>query len=353
MILPCFIVAACAMRNPAPPTTPAAWEPPPAPAAASEPIQPEPIEPDESQTPATGKSAGDNAASSTQAPTATTSANAGAPGQDVVIATVAGKSIFASELIAQWLYAGRSEAREQVDNLVMARMIVAEATRLGVRVDPDYAEKIYARNLEALEKQLRGSRKLPENITLDRYITQYLGLDPQRYREHLRDDSLRAVLGERVVRGWLLQNDHAFLRVIVVRTEEDKKLVEDALAAGTTFEDAAKQYSKDASAEEGGRIAPIVRSSTPIAAVAFATEPGKVGGPIAEGGDFLFVRVEKRGAPFEGAWDVLGPAVEASLGEQGLDNLELEQWRRAMGRRYTVDIAPFFRLAGEPANPPR
>lgn len=348
MILPCFIVAACAMRNPAPPTEPAAWEPPPAPAVAEAPV--EAAEP-AAQTPATETPATPKPVDAPQA--GTPAAGAAAPLQDVVIATVAGRSIFASELISQWLYAGRSEAREQIDNLVMARMIVAEATRLGVRVDEEYAEKIYARNLEALEKQLRGSKKLPETITLDRYITQYLGLDPQRYREHLRDDSLRAVLGERVVRGWLLQNEHAFLRVIVVKTEEDKKLVEDALAAGTTFEDVAKQYSKDASAQEGGRIAPIVRSSTPIAAVAFATEPGKVGGPIAEGGDFLFVRVEKRGAPREGAWDVLGPAVEQSLGEQGLDNLELEQWRRAMGRRYTVDIAPFFRLAGEPANPPR
>src|SRR5205085_1005625 len=115
-----------------------------------------------------------------------------------------------------------------------------------------------------LEKQIQTSRKSLEKVTLDRYVEQYLGLDPRRYRERLRDDAMRSLLGERVVRAWLLQSEHAFLRVIVVRTEEDKKAVEAELAAGTSFEDTAKKLSKDASAADGGRIAPIVRGPTPI-----------------------------------------------------------------------------------------
>lgn len=349
-MLLCVLAVACATRNPAPPSTPAAWQPPPvvAPAAAATPATPPAASTDPAAAAATTPPAmpAQNGAST---PATGTTAPAAVAADDVVIANVAGKPIYASELVAQWLYAGRSEARDQIDNLVLGRLVVAEATRLGVRIDPEMAEAAYTKGLEALEKQIQSSRKAFETISLDRYVDQFLGLDPKRYRERLRDDALRSLLGARVVRGWLLQSDHAFLSVIVVRNEEDKKTVETELAAGTPFAEVAKLRSKDASAAEGGRIAPIVRGNTPIASVAFATEPGKVGGPISEGGDFLFVRVEKRGAPLAGNWDVLGPAVEASIGEQTVDQLELEQWRRAMRERYTVDLTPFLRLAGEVA----
>ncbi|MBL8861297.1 MAG: peptidylprolyl isomerase [Planctomycetes bacterium] len=345
MLASLLLLSACALRNPEPPAAPAAWQPP---------QKPAPQAPAASAT-ASAAAAGETpgAAGPGEVPAAGTAPQAGSvpptsgAASDPVVALVAGKPIFASELLAQWLYAGRSEARDQIDNLVVGRLVVAEATRLGVRVDPELAERSYAKGIETLESQIRASRKSLEKITLDRYVDQYLGLDPRRYRERLRDDALRSLLGERVVRGWLLQNHHAFLRVIVVRSEEDKQATEAELAAGRPFEEVARERSKDASAAQGGRIAPIVRGNTPIASVAFATEPGRVGGPIAEGGDFLFVRVERRGTPLEGAWDVLGPAVEASLGEQGVDQLELEQWRRAMRERYTVDLSPFLRLAGE------
>lgn len=349
MMLPCLLVAACAMRNPAPPTTPSRWEPPaPEPAVAA----PAPAKATPAAEPAAAAeptAAAQTPPAAAQSAPASTSTSAPQIGTDVVVATVAGKPIYASELMAQWLYAGRSEARDQIDNLVVGRLVVAEATRLGVRIDPDLAEKSYTKGIEALEKQIQSSRKSLEKITLDRYVDQYLGLDAKRYRERLRDDALRSLLGERVVRGWLLQNEHAFLSVIVVRSEEDKKTVEAELAVGTAFEEVAKKHSKDASASMGGRIAPIVRGPTPIASIAFATEPGKVGGPIAEGGDFLFVRVDKRGTPLEGGWDKLGPAVEASIAEQGVDQLELEQWRRAMRDRYAIDMSPFLKLAGEAA----
>jgi len=350
------LAVACATRNPAPPSVPAAWQPP---AVVAPTTTPSATVAANSVTPpaANAESANGAAASADPAPGAQNGTSVPPPVStppearvvdDVIVANVAGKPIFASELVAQWLYAGRSEARDQIDNLVLGRLVVAEATRLGVKIDPEMAEAAYTKGLEALEKQIQSSRKAFEKISLDRYVDQFLGLDPKRYRERLRDDALRSLLGARVVRGWLLQSDHAFLSVIVVRSEEDKKTVETELAAGTSFAEVAKLRSKDASAAEGGRIAPIVRGNTPIASIAFATEPGKVGGPISEGGDFLFVRVEKRGAPLAGAWDVLGPAVETSIGERrNVDQLELEQWRRAMRERYTIDLTPFLRLAGE------
>lgn len=388
LVLPSALLAACALNNPAPPRAPAAWRPEPetpvtpqtetpqtetaqtetAPAAstgtgtaaaasdtaaaASDPTssaaaaQPTP-DAASSAAASTAQAPVDAGAAARAAPTAADEAPAGSGGDDVVVARVAGQSIYASELFAQWLYTGRAYAVEQLDHLVVGRLVVAEATRLGVKIDPDYAERSYARGLETLEAEIRSSRREFQDLSLDRYIEEVLGLDPRRYRERLRDETLRSLLGARVVRGWLLQNEHAFPRVIVVRSEDEKRAVEADLAAGQPFATVAAARSQDPSSKEGGRIPPIVRGKTAIASLAFATEPGQVGGPITEQGTYLFVLVEKRGVPLEGGWDVLGPAVEASLGEIEVDQLELEQWRRAMRDRYTIDRTPFLRLAGE------
>ena len=345
------LLVACALKNPEPPRAPAAWQPPPA-----APAEPAPAA-------AATAAAASGAAADPAAQSGTPAGNPGgnptgnpagapagsAPTEDPVVAVVAGRPIHTSELLAHWLYTGRAEARDVLDQIVLGRLVVAEATRLGVRIAPELAEDAYERSVETLEKEIRSSRKAFESITLDRYVDEVLGLDPLRYRERLRDDGLRTLLGQRVVRAWLLQNHNAFVRVIVVRTEEDKKAVETDLAAGQPFADVAKARSKDPSAKDGGLIPPLVRANSPIASLAFATEPGKVGGPIAEQSNFLFVYVEKRGAPLEGDWTVLGPAVEESLRGQEVEQLELEQWRRGMRERYTVDLGPFRRLAGEVA----
>lgn len=339
MLAWCLLLAACAARNPATPGQPAVWQPPaPVEPAVSAPA-PAPVA-GATQAPADEKPVVP-ATSGPAAPAPAATANANA---DPIVAHVAGKPVYVSELMAQWLYADSIGVRKQLDNLAVERLVVTEATRLGVKIDPELVEKSYERGAKALEGEIQVKRK---GVTLDRYVDQYLGLDPKRYRERLRDDALRSLLGERVVRAWLLQNEHAFLRVIVVETEEEKKAVEAELAAGVTFEEAAKKHSKDPSSQGGGRIPPIVRGNTPIASVAFATDVGKVGGPISELGKFLFVRVDQRGVPIEGGWEKLGALVESSLGEQGVDELELEQWRRAMRDRYEIDLSPFLKMAGE------
>ncbi len=319
-----LVLAACAASNPAPPSAPAAWQPKPEPAAAA---------PSAAQTP-------DKPAEAGPAPAPATAADAADP----VVAHVAGRALRVSELLSQWMYSDSFAVREQLDNLAVGHLVVVEATRLGARLDPDLATTAYERGVQAIEKEIQTKRP---GMSLDRYVDQVLGLDPIRYRERLRDDALRSLLGERVVRAWLLQNEHAFLRVIVVQSEAEIQAAQADLSAGKTFEEVARLRSKDASAKDGGRIAPIVRGDTPIGRLAFATDPGSVGGPVAENGAWLLARVEKRGGPVAGDWTKLGPAVEASLSDQGVDRLELEQWRKAMRERYEVDLKPFLRLVGE------
>jgi PPIC-type PPIASE domain len=308
--------------------------------------QPSPWQPPEKKTaPATATDASHASTPSdvTQAPAP--AAPAKNESTDPIIASVAGRPIHVSELLVQWMFLDSLQMKELMDNLVLGRLFLAEAQRLGIVIDQDRASQGYESAVKALEEQIQ--RKRP-NTSLDRYVERVLGLDPIRYRERLRDDAVRQLLGERVMRSWLLSTEHAHIRVIVVKTEEDVKAVQADLAAGLAFEEIAKKRSADEqSAKDGGRYPPIVKGDTPIGRMAFEVKEGDVAGPKYDRGAWLFVRVEKRPAPLSGDWKTIGPDVEASLAVMPIDGLELPQWQSAMLERYQVDTKPFVTLLGQ------
>ena len=282
------------------------------------------------------------------APAASTTQAAGAASRaaanGLTIAKVAGSDVDVSELLALWLHQDSLQVLESLDHIVLGRLVLAESNRLGIKVDPDKSEKAYQQAVDAIEKTLAQKRP---GITLDRYVDEALGLDPVKYREYLRDESLRGLLAERVVRAWVLGNEHAEIRVIVVRSDDDSRKVGESLAAGESFEDVAKKLSADPSAKDGGKVPPVVRGETPISRLAFATDVGKVGGPSYEKGSWLYVFVESKPAPIGGGWDEVAAAVEKSLVERPVAELEVSQWKPAMVARYGVDVSPFLRIAGQ------
>jgi parvulin-like peptidyl-prolyl isomerase len=224
--------------------------------------------------------------------------------------------------------------------------VLAEAGRLGVQVDPEKSEKSYQDAVAAIEKTLNTKRP---GVTLDRYVDEALGLDPVRYREYLRDESLRGLLAERAVRTWVLESERAEIRVIVVKSEEDSRKVTDALAAGEAFADVAKRLSADGSAKDGGSVPPVVKGDTPISRLAFQTDVGKVGGPQYEKSSWLFVKVEARPEPLHGDWKDVAAAVEGSLVDRPVADLEVSQWKPVMVARYGVDVSPLLEMAGQRA----
>jgi hypothetical protein len=265
-------------------------------------------------------------------------------GDGLTIARVAGTDVDISELLALWLHQDSLQVLESLDHIVLSRLVLAEANRLGVKVESGKSDKAYQDAVDTIEKSLTAKRP---GVTLDRYVDEALGLDPVRYREYLRDESLRGLLAERVVRAWVLGSEHAEIRVIVVRNEEDSRKVAEALAAGETFEDVAKKLSADPSAKDGGRVPSVVRGETPISRLAFATDVGKIGGPQYEKGSWLYVFVEAKPAPISGSWEDLAAAVERSLTERPVADLEVSQWKPVMVGRYGVDVSPFLRIAGQ------
>jgi peptidyl-prolyl cis-trans isomerase C len=341
------VFAACAAPNPRPSNEPAPWRPP-AETKAKPAVEPV----------ATGKAAAPADSAPTKA-AALTEDSAAAPGSaatkeaaapDIVVARVAGQPIYVSELLSQWLYLDNFRVRDQLVNLAMGRLVLAEASRLRVKIDADTASKAYEDAVAAIENEIQNSEfghKTP-NMTLDYYFDHVMGLDPIRYRERLRDDAMRALLGERVTRAWLLEQEHAELHVLVVSSEDDVKAAQKDLADGQSFEDVARKRSIDPSKKDGGALTPLVRSATPLSKAAFDVTIGAVAGPISSSGMWLLFRVDARPKPLEGDWARIGPAVEDSLKKRHVDQDELKQWHDAMKARYSVDLSPFLDLVHEP-----
>jgi parvulin-like peptidyl-prolyl isomerase len=334
-------LSACAAPNPKPSTEPAAWRP-----------SPEATAQQKTETAAPAKEVAkpkDNAAAAQVAVTATPAA---APAtSEPIVARVAGQPVYVSELLSQWLYLDNFRVLDQLRNLAMSRLVLAEAKRLNITIDADRSSSAYENAVASIENEIRGSdlgKKSP-NLTLDSYVERVMGLDPIRYRERLRDDALRALLGERVARAWLLQQEHAEIHVIVVGSENDIKAAQKDLADGKSFEDVARSRSIDPSKKDGGAITPIVKGSTPLSKAAFETAIGGVGGPITDSGAWLLLRVDDRPKPVQGDWTRIGPAIEESLKKRPVDPLEVKQWHSAMLERYEVDLKPFLDLVHEPA----
>jgi parvulin-like peptidyl-prolyl isomerase len=264
---------------------------------------------------------------------------------DLVVANVAGKTIGVRELLGQWVHQNSMEALDQLDHLVLTRLVQEEGRRLGVRVDAEKAERAYSDAVTEIEKKI--AEKKP-GVSLDQWVDQMLGLDPLVYRNQLRADALNQLLAERVTRAFMLESERAEMRVIVVKSEDKLKEAQAALAAGEAFADVARRLSSDPSSKDGGRVPAVIRSETVMGHLAFQTKVGEVGGPQYSQGAWLLVKVEALPQPIVGTWAEISPAVEQSLSERRIEELEFSQWKSVMMRRYPVDVSPFLRAAGQP-----
>ncbi len=275
----------------------------------------------------------------TQAPPKPTDAPPDTRGD--VVARVAGQPVYAAELLAQWMHRDAGVLRGHLENLVFSRLVVAESRRLSVTLDATMVDSRYQDGLERLRSQIA---KDEPGLTLDAYISNRLGLDPEHYLDDLRRDLEIDLLAERCVRAWLLASERAEVRVIVLDSRPAVEETQAALAKGTDFGDIARDKSLHESKEAGGRVPPVVRSDSGLARLAFATAVGSVGGPIFENGSYLLIEVTGRPEPVEGGWSAVGPAVEASLLAQPIEDPEYWQWKHAMQETYVVDLSPLREL---------
>lgn len=266
----------------------------------------------------------------------------------VPVAYVSGNAVDVREFLTFWTHTDSRAARSLLENLVDGHVAMLEATRMGIRMEPEVVRAAVATQLAEMEQNL--AERAPE-LTLDEFLRYQEDRDPARFKELLSIDIGRTMLLSRVARTWILAQEHAMVRVMIVSEEAKNALIQAELDAGRDFADLAKEHSIPGPGPQGGELFPVVRNDrTLLPSLAFQTEPGQVAGPVEEGGGYFWLKVEAHPEPLRGTWSQIRAAVEASLEERPLSRDEYVQWKIAMERSYEIDVSPFREIVGEPAN---
>ncbi|MBI2374854.1 MAG: SurA N-terminal domain-containing protein [Deltaproteobacteria bacterium] len=128
----------------------------------------------------------------------------------------------------------------------------------------------------------------------------------------------------------------------------------DAVASGMTFEDAAKKWSEDSTAERGGDLGFFSRGQMvpPFEEAAFALSPGQTSGVVESPFGFHFIKVEEVTEPLQRKLeDVKNEIGQALLKEEGSSKLAESRAREilaaAKGGQSLGDAAGAFGLAAE------
>jgi hypothetical protein len=263
---------------------------------------------------------------------------------DPPLGWIAGQRLEPEELLVEWGDAASRELWLVLDKLVAARLALAEAGRLGIKLEPEDVEQRYASERQRLLAEVERSGK---KRTLEEFIERDLGFDPGRYLERVRRATIRQMLAERAVRAASLATESISLRMIAVATDEQKKSVEEALAAGREFADVASELSVDDSRKNGGLVPFVLaQERSPLVRLAFQTPVGETAGPLAISDHQFWIRVEERRQPLEGDWSAIEATVEGSLAKDPVGDAEFVHWKLSMEGRYPIDLGPLWSLIG-------
>lgn len=264
------------------------------------------------------------------------------PSAERLVARVGGQPITAQELFGAWLHRESREVRGYLEELVLSRLVMLEATRLGVILPQSALDEALNEATDRLQVQVR---QISEDLPVQEFVARRLGLDPQIYMAYLREQTAIDLYASRVVRTWLMATQRVEVRVILTDAEDDANAARAALDAGEAFGAVCTRHSVESSAAEGGRVPPVVSGPTAMARLAFSTPVGGVGGPVEEGGRWLLLMVDSRPSPMSGPWGDIGPLVEASLAERGIEDPEYWQWKSWLFEQYEVDMSPLLDFA--------
>lgn len=260
---------------------------------------------------------------------------------DLAVARVGGQDVALTDLVSKWIMRDPNGVRAILDDLIISRIVVLESATLGVELPSGTVEKEVGSRLRALE----SSAQKAGAPSLEVYIQKRLGLNQQTFLRELEREAAVDLLAPRCIRAWLMASDRREIRAITVKDQAGCDQVQARLARGDAFADVAKDLSTDRSAEEGGRMPPVVRGDQALARTAFAAQVGSVSGPIQDEKGFVFLLVEAAPEGQSGTWDTTGKAVEASLAARSIEDPEFWQWKDAMFQRYDIDLTPFLELA--------
>ena len=261
-----------------------------------------------------------------------------------IVATVGDEELWVDEFLAECLQEDSALMRRVLERVVLSRLVEMETQRLGVVVPTDVLTLAQAAALTEVVDQIEEESP---GADFDTWVATRLGLDPAQFKERLKLRVKRELLAQRVVRTWFLGQDRAEVLILLAADLEAAEGALERHGAGEDFGELAKELSVDLSAEDGGRVAPVIRGETLLGTMAFETELGEVAGPLEQQGRWLLVEVVARREGEPGLWREVRERVEESLLERGVEDAEFWQWKERMQGVHPVDITPLFRLAGE------
>ncbi len=258
---------------------------------------------------------------------------------DPVLARIGGRQIATSDLLEGLLFHEADLLRIELNLLIGSALAKLEAERLGLRLDAELVDERASSNLGEFVR-----RNVPEGSSLEEFLKGRMGVEPELFRSRLRNNTVREIVTERVVRAHTLSNEFARVRILVA-DEEGAAEAERRFAAGEEFELLVRELSRDATAERGGLLPFLGRAErSPISNLAFRTPVGELGGPLEIGGATILLKIEARPDPLQGDWEALSDAVRESLAADPVGEEEFVFWQVSMERRYTVDLAPLREL---------
>ncbi len=261
-----------------------------------------------------------------------------------VLGYIAGAPLSASDLLVEWHSIAGRDVFLVVEKLVTTRLALAEAQRIGLRLQPDVVE------LRIAEDTRRFSQEIAKNnpdLSVEDFIRSRLGVAPTTYFARMRQAAIRQMIAERAVRSWTLSNEWARARMILVNTVEEANALLEQARGGADFATLARENSLDDTAEDGGLIPFLVRQEeSPLAAAAFSAEVGELVGPVSVSGRQVVLVVESRTASAMGDWPAVQGKVEASLASEPIRDAEFLYWKLTMEQRYPIDLGGLKQLLG-------
>ncbi|HLS54367.1 MAG TPA: peptidylprolyl isomerase [Tissierellaceae bacterium] len=258
-------------------------------------------------------------------------------GNKEVVAKVNDQVITKDELYEHML---KQNGTQVLEALIAEKIVDEEAKKEGI----EPSKKEIEEEIEKIKEESGGEqgfqqllqyygyelKDLEANITMNLKIKGLVGDDIE-----ISDDEIKDYFDKN--RENFEQEEQVRARHILVDTEEEVKEVQEKLAQGEDFEELAKEYSKDTSAQMGGDLGFFHRGEMikEFEEVAFSLEIGKISEPVKSDFGYHIIRVDERKEAKEADFAEHKDLIREILFEDKLPAV-YQEWYQAKYQEYNI-----------------
>ncbi|WP_221930990.1 peptidylprolyl isomerase [Telmatospirillum sp. J64-1] len=245
---------------------------------------------------------------------------------DPVVATVNGKDIRKSELvelqnsIPQVAQVPLEMVYDQLlDHLINSRIIAAEARKQNLQDDAQLKQRL---------------REMENRLLQEAYLA-------KRVDQTLTEEKVRAKYDELIQQAEPREEVRA--RHILVETEKEAKDIIAQLNKGASFEELAKEKSKDPGSQNGGDLGYFEKEEMvpEFSAAAFSIEPGTVGAnPVKSQFGWHVIKVEDKRMAEPPAFEEVREQLHAAMAEEVIVAMVKELRDSAQVKKFDINGNP-------------